>query len=205
MGISKMDSSAVYALFEELQQKLDELGKKALTNDQADSTLNSDELISLIEDLQIQINQLQFTPEQIKVLQTNMAQYSTYFLGKVNDSLRKVFTEFKTVITPIDENINLIKSQKNVVIRNEHVFIVDFRNNKAAITIISLALLILISLGGNFWQFDKNSQFKDNDLKYRYIKQIREIRGKVEQYEMEIKEIAERLERERMKNAKEKR
>src|SRR5665648_1288856 len=145
MGISKMDSSAVYALFEELQQKLDELGKKAITNDQAHSTLKSDELISLIEYLQIQINQLQFTPEQIKVLQTNMAQYSTYFLGKVNDSLRKVFTEFKTVITPIDENINLIKSQKNVVIRNEHVFIVDFRNNKAAITIISLALLIPVS------------------------------------------------------------
>ena len=84
MGSSKMDSSAVYALFEELKQKVDELGNKTVPDTQADSTSDPQDLISLIEALQIQIKQQQqFTPEQIKVLQTNLAQYSAYSLGKV--------------------------------------------------------------------------------------------------------------------------
>jgi len=134
-----MDSSAVYTLFEELKQKIDELGKRATPNHQTDSTSDPAELISLIEDLQIRINQQQFTPEQIRVLQINLAQYSAYSLGRVNDSLRKVITELKALITPIDEKFNLLKSPQNTVIRNENVFIVDFRNSKAAITIITLA------------------------------------------------------------------
>lgn len=103
-------------------------------------------------------------------MQTNLGQISAYSLGKINDSLRKVITELKALITPIDEKMNQIKSQQNMVIRKEHVFSVDFRNSKAAITIISMALLILLSCGGNIWQLNRNSQLKDNDLKYRYIK-----------------------------------
>jgi hypothetical protein len=225
MGSSKMDSSAVYALFEELKQKIDELGKKAKPKDQADSTLETVEIATLIDDLLNHTNQQQFTPEQIKVLQTNLAQYSAYSLSKVNESLRKVFTDLIAAITPIDEKINLIKSQQNLVIRNEPVFSVDFRNCKAVITIISMVLLILFSLSGNIWQFNRNSQLKDNDLKYRYIKsvnvitpenlykletiflyqrdekKIREIRGKVEDYENRIKANAEKIELKRLNNS----
>ncbi|MDP2338979.1 MAG: hypothetical protein Q8N05_21500, partial [Bacteroidota bacterium] len=115
-----------------------ERGKRATPINQANSTSDPEELISLIEALQIQIKQQQqFSPEQIKVLQTNLAQYSAYSLGKVNDSLRKVITELKTEITPIDEKISLIKFPQNMVIRKENVFIVDFRNSKVAITIIT--------------------------------------------------------------------
>jgi hypothetical protein len=108
MGSNKMDTSAVYTLFEELKQKIDVLGKRATPINQVNSTSDPEELISIIEDLQIQIKQQHFTPEQIKILQTNLAQYSVYFLNKVNDSLRKVFNELKTIITPIVEKINLI-------------------------------------------------------------------------------------------------
>ncbi len=225
MSTSKMDSSAVYTLFEELKQKIDERVNRATPINQANSTSDPEELKSLIEDLQIKINQQQFTPEQIKVLQTNLAQYSAYSLGKVNDSLRKILTELKAIITPIDEKINQLKSQQNVVFRKEHVLIVDFRNSKAAITIISMALLILFSLSGNIWQSDRNSQLKDNELKYRYIKsindinaenlnklerifhyqrdnkKIREIRENVEDYENRIKDNAEKIELQRLSNS----
>jgi hypothetical protein len=222
MGTSKMDSSAIYALFEELKQRIDELGKKTIPDNKVDSTSDPQELVSLIEALQIQRKQQQqFSPEQIKVLQTNLGHISAYLLGKVNDSLRTVITELKAIITPIEEKINLLKSPQNMVIRKEHVFIVDFRNSKAAITIITLALLILVSLGGNIWQLNRNSQLKDNDLKYRYIKsangispenlykledifhyqkdRVSEIRVKVESYERKIKEVAEKIERKRTK------
>jgi len=228
MGTSKMDSSAVYDLFEELKQKVDEMGKKTIPDNQTDSTSDPEELISLVEDLRIRINQQQFTPEQIEILQTNLAQYSTYSLGKVNDSLRKVITEFKALITPIDEKINQLKSPQNIVIRKEHIFIMDFRNSKAAITMIAMALLILVLFGGNIWQFNRNSQLKDNDLKYRYIKStngitpenlykleyifhlspdkklIREIRQNVENWEKTIQKTAEKIEHEKIENSKSK-
>ena len=220
MGTSKMDSSAVYTLFEELKQKIDELGKKSIPDNQANSTFDSEELISLIENLQIRINQQRFTPEQIKIL----GQISAYSVNKVNENLNKFFTEIKAVITPIDEKITLLKFPQDMVIHNDHNFRVDFQNSKAAITMISMALIILLSFGGNIWQLNRNSQLKDNDLKYRYIKStnginpenlykledifqynrdkklIKEIRGNVEEYERKLIEIAKEIERNRIKN-----
>ena len=220
MGSSKMDSSAVYALFEELKQKIDELGKNETPIGQIVSSANSNEIISLIEELKVQINQKQFSSEQIK----NLGQISVYSINKVNESLNKVFTEIKAVITPIDEKINLLKSPQNTFVRKENVFIVDFRNSQATLTMISMALIILLSFGGNIWQLNRNSQLKDNDVKYRYIKstnginsanlnmledvfyyqrdknKIREIRQKVEEYERKLIENAKEFERNRIQN-----
>jgi hypothetical protein len=219
MGSSKMDSSAVYALFEELKQKIDEQGSYATPNGQTNSTVNSDEIISLIEELKVQINQSQFSEGQIK----NLGQISAYSIGKVNESLSKVQTELKATIKPIDEKINQIKSQQDVVIRKEHVFSIDFQNSKAALTMISMALVILLSFGCNIWQLDRDNQLKDNDLKYRYIKstnginqanlnmledvfyyqrdknKIGEIRQKVEEYERDVQKAAEEIERKQLK------
>ena len=219
MGSSKMDSSAVYALFEELKQKIDELDKNATPIDQTDSTLNSEELISLIEELKVKLNQPQFSKRQIE----NLGQIAANSINMINANFSKAVTEMKTAIKPIDEKINQIKSQQNVVIRKEHVFSVDFRNSMAALTMISMGLVILLSFGGNIWQLDRNGQLKDNDLKYRYIKSIngissqnlgkledifqyqrdkkiiREIRTKVEESERDIQKAAVEIERKRLK------
>ena len=95
----------------------------------------------------------------------------------------------------------------------------DFRNSKAAITIITMALIILFSLGGNIWQLNKNIRLRGNDLKYRYIKMegkansrdllrletifsydrnrdsISVIREKVETYERLVKEHVKEFKR----------
>ena len=215
-----MDSVAVYTLFEELKQKIDELGKKSIPDNKANSPSDSEELISLIEDLQISIIQQQFTPEQIK----NLGQISAYSVNKISEHLNKVFTEIKASINPIDEKITLLKFPQNMVIQNDHNFRVDFQNSKAAITMISMALIVLLSSGGNIWQLNRNIQLKDNDLKYRYIKSInginpenlykledifqynrdkkliKEIRGNVEEYERKLIEIAKEIECNRIKN-----
>jgi hypothetical protein len=57
------------------------------TNNQTDSTISSDGIISLIEDLKVQINQRQFSPEQIK----NLGQISTYLINKVNENFNNTF------------------------------------------------------------------------------------------------------------------
>jgi hypothetical protein len=213
MGSSKMDSSAVYALFEELKRKIDELDKNAVSDGQTDSTEYSDEIRSLIEELKVRLNQPQFSKRQIE----NLGQISAYSINKVNENFSKVVADLKAAIIPIDEKISQFKSQQNVVIRKEHVFTVDFRNSKAALTMISMGLVILLSFGSNLWQLNRNSELKDNDLKYRYIKikgkmeskdllrletiftydrnrdSISAIRKKVENHEQLVKELTEKL------------
>ncbi len=224
MGSSKMDSSAVYTLFEELKQKIEELDKNATSNGQTVSIEYSDEILSLIEELKVQANLQRFSPEQIK----NLGQIASYSINMINANFSKAITEMESVIKQIDKKINQIKSQQNVVIRKEHVFSVDFRNSKAALTMISMGLVILLSFGGNIWQLDMNNQLKDNDLKYRYIKSInginsenlyklenifhsdrdkklmKEIRQNVEEYERRIRETAEKIESEQIRKTKEK-
>ncbi len=208
MGSSKMDSSAVYTLFEELKHKIDELDKNATPDDQTDSTVYSEEFISLIEELKVKLNQPQFSKRQIE----NLGQIAANSINMINANFSKAITEMESAIKPIDEKINQIKSQQNVVIRKEHVFSIDFRNSKAAITMISMALVILLSFGCNIWQSNRYSELKDNDLKYRYVKlnngitsenlfklerifkyprdkkKIEEIREKVEGYENKFKD-----------------
>lgn len=225
MGSSKMDSSAVYTLFEELKQKIEELDKNATPIDQTDSTVNSEELISLIGELKVKLNQPQFSKRQIE----NLGQIAANSINLINANFSKAIAEMESAIKPIDEKINLIKSQQNVVIHKEHVFSIDFRNSKAALTMISMGLVILLSFGGNLWQLNRNGQLEDNDLKYRYIKLnngitpeniyklenifhynrdkklIREVREKVRSYELKVNDTAAKIEREQLKESKLKR
>ena len=171
MGSSKMDSSAVYTLFEELKQKIEERDNITTSDGHAGSTEYSDEILALIEELKVQANQQRFSPEQIK----NLGQVAVNSINMINANFSKAFAELKSVIQPIDEKINHIRSQQNLVIRKEHIFSIDFRNSKAALTMISMGFVILFSFGGNIWQLDRNSQLKDNDLKYRYVKSVKGI------------------------------
>lgn len=222
MGTGKMDSSAVYTLFEELKQKIEQLSKGEISDNQTNSNFDTEEIVVLINEILTRINQKQFSPEQIKELQNILAQVAGYSLGKVNDNIRTILTELKTIIVPLNEKVGQLQTPHNMIIRKEHVFIVDFRKSKTAITIISMALVILLSWGGNIWQLRNNNQLMDNDLKYRYVKMkgkassqdllrletifnysinrdsISVIREQVENYERLVKKQAEEIEREKL-------
>lgn len=226
MATDKMDSSAVYALFEEIKQKIVEQGKRADQPAQVDSTVNSAEITTLIEKLQETIDQKQFTPEQIEELRENMAEFAGCALGKSFEKLDGDFEKITDLINQLNKKIEPLNVPQNFVIRREHAFSLDFKNSKAAITMIAMGLVILFSLAGNIWQSSRNSQLKDNDLKYRYINMQGEanpeillkletvftyngnkdsiaiIRKRVETYERLVKEQAEKVERARL-NAKE--
>lgn len=100
-----------------------------------------------------------------------------YSIIKTNEDFSKAIADLYTEITPNDGKISLIKFPQNMVIRKKHVCNVDFRSGKVAPTMILMALLILLSFGGNIWQFNRNSQLEDNELKYRYVK----VQGKATQ------------------------
>ncbi len=226
MSAGKMDSSAVYAMFEELKQKIEQLSRGGISDNQAMSNLDTEEIVVLMHELRNGVSLKQFSPEQIKELQNILAQVAGYSLEKVNDNIRTILTELKTIIVPLNEKVGQLQTPPNMVIRKKHVFIVDFRRSKTAITIITMALVILLSWCGNIWQLQKNNQLKDNDLKYSYIKMegkasshdllrletiftysrnrdsISVIRERVENYEQLVEKGAEEIERTRLNATK---
>ena len=227
MSTGKIDSSTVYALFEELKQKIEQLSKDRISDNQTKSNFDTEEIVVLMHEIQTHINQKQFSPEQIKELQKSMAQISAYSLNMFSDNIRGLSTELKAAIIPIEEKVEQLKTPPTAVIRKEHIFTVDFRNSKAAGTIITMALIILFSLGGNIWQLNRNIRLRDNDLKYRYVEMegkansrdllrletifyydrnrdsISVIREEVENYERLVKEHVKEFKRKALKTSTE--
>ena len=177
MATDKMNSSAVYELFEELKQKIMELERKTTLEVQADTASHAEKIETLVEELRTFAAQRQFTPEQINELQRNMTQVAAYSLGKTNNKLDQLFARLSALIDPINKKMDMVNLPEHFVNRKEHVysFKLDFKNSRTAITIITMGLFIFLSLAGNIWQFRLNSQLKNNDLKYRYI----QMKGKI--------------------------
>lgn len=226
MATERMDTSAVYALFEELKQKITELSKREISPAQIEPTVNSAEITALKEELQKTTARKQFTLEQKQELQENMAEFAGCALGKSFEKLDGEFEKITDLINQLNKKIEPMNVLQNFVIRREHAFSLDFKSCKAAIAMIVMGLAILLSVTGNVWQTTRNSQLRDNDLKYRYINMQGEansenlldletvfsynrnkdsiaiIRKRVETYERLVKEQAEKIERARL-NAKE--
>ena len=180
MATDKMNSSAVYELFEELKQKIVELERKTTLEVQADTASHAERIETLMEELRTFAAQRQFAPEQINELQRNMTQVAAYSLGKANNKLDQLFAGLSALIDPINKKMDLVNLPEHFVNRKEHVysFKLDFKNSRTAITIIAMGLAIFFSLAGNIRQFSLNSQLKNSDLKYRYIQMKGEINHK---------------------------
>ncbi|WP_303918753.1 hypothetical protein [Draconibacterium sediminis] len=220
MGVGKIDASTVFTLFEELKQKIDRLGKGTVSGEQTKQ--DTEEIAVLLQELRNQIKQTQFSTEQLRILQKNMATASTYTIREIGKNLSSVNRELKATISPINKRIDQLEIPKDITVRKEHLIRVNFRNSKTAITFVSMTLVILFSLGGNIWQFNTNGKLRDNDLKYRYIKlrgevdtkalsqlesiftynrdrdAISKIRKQVKRHEQLVREHAEKMERERI-------
>ena len=177
MATDKMNSSAVYELFEELKQKIMELERKTPLEVEADTASHAERIETLVEELRIFATQRQFAPEQINELQRNMTQVAAYSLGKANNKLDQLFAGLSALIDPINKKMDMVNLPEHFVIRKEHAcsFKLDFKNSRTAITSITIGLAIFFSLAGNVWQFRLNSQLKNNDLKYRYIQMMGKI------------------------------
>ena len=148
--------------------------------------------------------------EQLKVIAAAVSDYSDRERGKIHG-------ELKMLLDPLNKKLDEHQSEPSQsTTRHEHHFTVDFKNSKAALTMTVMALLIVVSLGFNWHLTNRNSDLRDNDIKYRYIKMqgkasvediyrmesvfgfdrnrdsIRTVRHRVEKYEQLLKEYNER-------------
>lgn len=90
-----------------------------------------------------------------------------YLHQKQGDNLSGLKPVLKAITEKLDEPP--AEPQQSTV-QHDHTYTVDFKNSKAALTIILLAAAFLASLFINFRQVDRNNNLTDSDLKYRYVK-----------------------------------
>jgi len=130
----------------------------------------------------------------------------------------------KYVLSHIEElkrRIDTSKADTSI----HHYHVVDIKSSKVVVSLIVLSLMFSVSFIGNVYQIREINRMNDNDIKYRYIKTangitpedlyklenifnynrdkkvIKEIRKEVQDYERKIREIAEKIERDRLKES----
>lgn len=106
-------------------------------------------------------------------------------------------------------------------VKTEHRHIFSFDSSKIFLCVIGMAIALLMCMFAIYYQREEIATYKDNDLKYRYVKiqrsitpydivglenifdykrdSVRVIRKQVEQYEKTVLEEAKRLEQARLK------
>ena len=117
---------------------------------------------------------------------------------------------------------NELQRLQNLKVQNNHTHIIDFKTSRPFLWQASMVGMILLLLVGNAWQFKRNMDLSDNDLKYRFIKMyggisgnqldtlevvfhrdrnkavVRNIRNEVEDFECRTRVRAEKLEKARL-------
>lgn len=130
---------------------------------------------------------------------------------RIGDSEKRILSQLQEIKYSIDTQ------EKEKIVRHQHS--VDLKSSKVVVPIVVLVVLLLASLFGNIRQSETNSRMTDNDLKYRYIKsinginmetlnkledifhyrrdqkQIKRIQDKVENWEKELNESREKIQR----------
>lgn len=221
MYTDRMDTSAVYGLFEELKQSLTEM-TASLKGRSEQQTIDLSRIEELLGKMNTLSKQEVFSPEQIRVLEEILTKSVVAGMEIVFEKQDGWDAEKKETLQAIEAKIDVMGKESRTVIRKEHVFSLDFKNSKTVITLCCMGLVHSFSLVGNFWQMRQNSQLSDNDLKYRHIKmygeanqeklmdletvftyqrdekQIALIREQVKTYERLVKEQAEKTERARL-------
>lgn len=126
-----------------------------------------------------------------------------------------------SVIPELTAKLDEVVGEFRKPVKTEHRHIFSIESNKIFFSVIGVSIALLISLFVIYFQQEKLSKYKDNDLKYRYVKMAGEItpeelnllenifdnnrdsvkliRKDVERHEKAIAEEAKRMEKARLK------
>lgn len=209
--------SMISLMFEEIKGLLASIDKKLNEKTIVKESLSASEAET---EPKSEIKPNTVKPEQLLRLIAAHLQETERKIGQFSETVRE---SEKHVLFQMEELKRITISQKPDS-KVHHYHVVEWKSSKVVIAIVSLSILLLASLTGNIHQFEVNSRMTDNDLKYRYIKStnginpenldklenifhynrnkklIKEIRGKVAEYEMKHNEVAEKLRREKSKD-----
>jgi hypothetical protein len=143
-------------------------------------------------------------------------------LNQNSETIREAEKHVLSHLEELQRKIDNSKTDTSI----HHYHVIDIKSSKLMVTFIVLFFLLLGSLIGNIYHIGEVNRMNDNDIKYRYIKStngispeniyklenifnynrdkkmINKIRNEVEEYERKVMETAEKIERERIMDAK---
>lgn len=147
------------------------LDRRKQNDDGTDNKPTPEPDSAILENINTGITELSarkfFTKEQIEQLKVLATAVSDYFGQRQVREKAELKSLLEIITGKLDEHQ---AAPQNTTTRREHYFTIDFRNSKAALTMTVMALIILISLGFNIHQANRNSNLRDSDIKYRYVK-----------------------------------
>jgi hypothetical protein len=161
----------------------------------------------------------EFTTEQIAELKKIFTGIANFFL-KEQDGRHG---EIKSSLDAVTELLGALKAEKqDSVVEHHHRHAIEVASSKVFISMVAMGLMIFLSFVFHIYQLDQLRAFRDNDLKYRYVKMrdgatpgeikaletnftydrnadsVQLIRRQVIQYERLVKEQAEKIEQARL-------
>ena len=147
------------------------LDRRKQNDDGADNKPMPEPDNAILENINTGITELSarkfFTKEQIEQLKVLATAVSDYFEQRQDREQAELKSLLEIITGKLDEHQ---AAPQKTTARHEHYFTVDFRNSKAALTMTMMVLIIIVSLGFNIHQANRNSDLHDNDVKYRFVK-----------------------------------
>ena len=161
--------------------------------------------------------------DNLQRLQSEIAEMKAG-LSSDKDGRDKLRAAINLRLKEINEVYSALELQRiqSLKIQNDHTHVIDFKTSRPFLWQVVMAVIILLLLVGNVYQFKRNMDLSDNDLKYRLIKMyggvsgneldtlevvfhrdrdktvIRNIRNEVEDFEYRTRVRAEKLEKARL-------
>lgn len=143
-------------------------------------------------------------------------------LKEINEVYSALSTTNERIFAGQEQISKELQRIQSLKIQNDHTHVIDFKTSRPFLWQVVMAVIILLLLVGYVYQFKRNMDLSDNDLKYRLIKMyggvsgneldtlevvfhrdrdktvIRNIRNEVEDFEYRTRVRAEKLERARL-------
>lgn len=141
---------------------------------------------------------------------------------EINEVYSALNTTNKRIFVGQERINEKLQRIQNLKVQNNHTHIIDFKTSQPFLWQVVMSMIILLLLVGNAYQFKRNMDLSDNDLKYRLVKMyggisgnqldtlevvfyrdrdktvIRNIRNEVEDFEYRTRVRAEKLEKARL-------
>ena len=127
MNTDRMDTSAVYGLFEELKQSLTEM-TTSLKGRSEQQTIDLSKIEELFGKMNTLSKQEVFSPEQIRVLEEILTKSVVAGMEIVFEKQDGWDAEKKETLQAIEAKIDEMGKESRTVIRKEHVFSLDYHS-----------------------------------------------------------------------------
>jgi len=187
--MNKQDNtSTVGIMFEELMQKIDHLSEQIVRNilsGKTDSDIPNSAVVRIMDELRALRSANNFSPEQIATLEELLLKVMRFddnlaalTVGEPTALLKEVLKRLEAIEatqsqfsdTQPHPASSMLQLPPKSTVYHKHSLILDFKNIKAAGVLAITGFALLLSLGGNIHQYSLDAQYRDNDLKYRYIR-----------------------------------